>query len=106
MFGKVKIGEKEIEMLGNAATPYRYQQVFHEDYLKKVTGKEEADPNDFFLKLGFVMAMQAEKKDMSKVGMTEFFKWLEQFEPSEAFAAASDIADLYNGNAQGDVDPK
>lgn len=106
MYGKVTIGGKEIEMVANAATPYRYQQIFREDYLKKVTGKEEADPNDFFAKIGFVMAMQAAKKDMSKINMETFYKWLEDFEPSEVFAAASDIADIYNGQEQGSADPK
>lgn len=107
MFGVVTIGGKDVEMLANAATPYRYQAIFHEDYLKQVTGAVEADPNDFFTKLGFVMAMQAEKKrDMSKVSADTFYEWLSQFEPSEVFAAVSDIADLYNGNAASDVDPK
>lgn len=106
MLGTVKIGNKDVEMLGNAATPYRYQQIFHEDFLKRVTGKEEADPTDFFTKIGFVMAMQAAKKDMSKVNLEGFYKWLEGFEPADVFAAASDIADVYNGTAKGDVDPK
>lgn len=106
MFGKVKIGGKEVEMIGNAATPYRYQAIFHEDYLKKVTGKEEADPNDFFAKIGFVMAMQAEKKDMSKINQDSFLAWLEQFEPGDVFEAVGEISDLYNGNSKGEVDPK
>lgn len=106
MYGKITIGGKEVELVANAATPYRYQQIFHEDYLKKVTGKEEADPNDFFTKIGFVMAMQAAKKDLSKVNVETFYKWLEEFEPSEVFAAAGDIADVFNGEAAGTVDPK
>lgn len=106
MYGKVKIGEKEIEMLANAATPYRYQQIFHEDYIKQVTGKTEAEPADLFTKLGFTMAMQAAKKDMSKVSIADFYAWLEEFEPSDVFAAAGTIADFYNGNGKGEVDPK
>lgn len=106
MYGKVTIGKKEVEMVANAATPYRYQQIFHEDYLKKVMGKEETEPNDFFAKMGFVMAMQAAKKDMSKLNEESFFKWLEGFEPSDVYAAAGDIAEVYNGNLEGDVDPK
>ena len=106
MYGKVTIGGKEVELVANAATPYRYQQIFHEDYLKKVTGKEEADPNDFFAKIGFVMAMQAAKKDLSKINVESFYRWLEEFEPSEVFAAAGDIADVFNGSGQGSADPK
>lgn len=106
MYGVVKIGGKDIEMIGNAATPYRYKQIFHEDYLAQVTGKVETDPNDFFVKIGFTMAMQATKKDMSKVGMEDFFAWLSQFEPADVFAAAEDIADLYNGNMETTVSPE
>lgn len=106
MFGTVKIGDKEVEMTGNAATPYRFKQVFHEDYLKKVTGKEEAEPADFFAKLGFIMAMQAEKKDMSKLNEESFFRWLEAFEPSDVFSAADAIADLYAQNEETASDPK
>lgn len=106
MYGKVTIGDKEVELLANAATPYRYQQIFHEDYFKKVTGKEEAEPADLFVKLGFVMAMQALKKDMSKVSIADFYTWLEGFEPSGVFEAVDAIADVYNGNAKGEVDPK
>lgn len=106
MYGTVSIGNKEVDMVANAATPYRYQQIFREDYLKKVSGKEETDPTDFFVKIGFVMAMQAAKKDMSKINMESFYKWLEGFEPADVFAAAGDIADVYNGEAAGNVDPK
>lgn len=106
MYGRIKIGDKDVELVANAATPYRYQQIFREDYLKKVSGKEETDPTDFFVKIGFVMAMQAAKKDMSKINLESFFKWLEGFEPADVFAAASDIADVYNGEAAGNVDPK
>ena len=106
MFGKVKIGEKDVEMLANAATPYRYQQIFHEDFIKKVTGKEDSEPADFFTKIGFTMAMQASKKDMSKIGIADFYTWLEGFEPNEVFTAVDAIADLFNGNYEGDVNPK
>lgn len=106
MYGTVTIGGKDIAMLANAATPYRYQQIFHEDFIKKVTGKDEAEPADFFAKIGFTMAMQAAKKDMGKLSIAEFFAWLEEFEPSDVFSATDAIADIYNGNTKGDVDPK
>lgn len=106
MYGKVKIGNKEVEMLANAATPYRFQQIFHEDFIKKVTGKEDSEPADFFTKIGFTMAMQAMKKDMSKISIADFYTWLEGFEPADVFTAVDAIANLYNGNHEGDVNPK
>lgn len=107
MFGTVKIGEKEFEMVANAATPYRYNQIFHEDYMAQVTGKVETDPHDFFAKIGYVMAMQATKKtDLSKLNFETYMAWLEQFEPADVFSAVDEIADIYNGNNHTDVDPK
>ncbi len=106
MFGKVVIGGKEIELVANAATPYRYQAVFHEDYFAKVQGTEETDPNDFFLKVGYIMAMQAEKKDMSKCNFDSFLSWLSMFDLSEMFKAIEQIADVHNGNGETNSDPK
>ncbi len=106
MYGKVMIGSKEVEMLANAATPYRYQIIFKEDFFKKVSGKEETDSRDFFAKLGYTMAKQAEKGDMSKLNTDTFLMWLEAFEPADVFAATSDIADIYNGMKVTSVDPK
>ena len=106
MYGKVMIGDKEVEMVANAATPYRYKAIFGEDFLKKVKGQEEADPNDFFAKLGYVMAMQAQKKDMAKLNTETFYKWLEGYEPNDVFSACDAISEIYAGNASTDVDPK
>lgn len=33
MYGKIMIGTKETAMLANAASPYLFKQVFHEDFL-------------------------------------------------------------------------
>lgn len=106
MYGVVKIGTEEVEMVANAATPYRYQAIFKEDFLKKIKGKEEADPNDFFSKLGYVMAMQAAKRDMAKLSIETFYKWLEGFEPNDVFNACDAIAAIYTGTTEGEVDPK
>lgn len=106
MYGKVLIGGKEVEMLANAATPYRYQMIFKEDFFKKISRKEETDPRDFFAKMGYTMAKQAEKGDMSKLNMDTFLKWLEAFDPADVFSATQDIADIYNGTQETGVDPK
>lgn len=107
MFGVVKIGEKEVEMLANGATPYRYKTVFHEDYLAKVTGKiSDAEATDMMAKMGYIMAMQAEKADMTKLSLETFIEWLEQFNPNDIYAATSAISDIYAGNAESDVAPK
>lgn len=107
MYGVVKIGEKDVEMVANAATPYRYQAIFHKDFLAEVSGAKEVYPQDFFARMGYVMAMQASKKtDLSKLNEETFLTWLSDFEPSDVFAAADAIADIYNGSAETNTDPK
>lgn len=107
MFGKVKIGDKEVEMLANGATPYRYKQIFHDDYLAKVTsGISDADATDMMAKMGYVMAMQAAKADMGSLSEDSYIEWLEQFEPNDIYAASSEISDIYAGNTKTEVDPK
>lgn len=107
MFGKVKIGSKEVELLANAATPYRYNQIFHDDYMKKVSGEtSEAEKIDLFVRLGFVMAKQAEGADMNKLNEDMFFEWLEGFEANDLFEAAGDISLFYAGTTATETDPK
>ena len=106
MFGTVKIGNKDVDMLANAATPYRYQMIFKEDFFGRVTGKVEVESRDFFAKIGYVMAMQAVKADMNKLNVDTFLVWLEGFEPADVFSAAGDIADIYNGTREGSSSPK
>lgn len=108
MYGIVRIGSKDVEMVANGATSYRYQQIFHEDMIKKLTSTEDGlDMTSFMVKLGFVMAMQAEKKrDMNKVNMDTFYEWLGEFEALEPENAAQAISDLYEGNQKSEVDPK
>ena len=106
MYGKVMIGNKEVEMLANAATPYRYQTIFKEDFFSRLNGEVKFDLHDIWAKMGYVMAMQAQKADMSKLNMDTFLAWLEGFETSAVFNAANDIGDIYNGTQETSVDPK
>ena len=107
MFGKVNIGEQEVEMLATASTAYRYQMIFHEDFLKRATEKTEFTDNiDMYQKVGFVMAMQAEKKDMTKINVDMFYAWLDEFSPTDMFDAVESIAELYNKTEAGSVSPE
>lgn len=108
MFGSVNIGGKEIELVANAASPYRFKQIFRDDFLKRAidTSGNEAESIDLFVKMGFVMAKQAEKADFSKLNEESFFAWLEEFEPSDVQLAAGDIANIYAGNTETKSTPK
>lgn len=107
MLRTIKIGETDIEMLSNAATPYRYMQCFHEDLiLKMAKGLDETEAVGIFQKLGYVMAAQAEKKDLTKLSEEDFYVWLEQFDYLDLMEAEADIAELYTASKKGTVSPK
>ena len=103
MLGKVKIGEQELEMLANGATPLYYTQIFVDDCLSKMTN---GGTIDMWVKVGFVMLKQAEGTDMKKVNVGQFLKWLEQFEPLDLPNAVPDILDLWNKQSQETAKPK
>lgn len=99
MYGKVHIGEKEIEMVANAASPYIYRQVFHEDFLKKIQEKD-VDP-DLFVKMGYIMSKQAEAgakmSDLMKLTIDGFYSWLFEFEAMDVLTASAEISNIYLG---------
>lgn len=107
MYGKVKIGDKEVGMLANAASLYIYKNIFHEDFLKKIQA-EEPD-GDIFQKMGFVMAKQAEiekPSELMKLNIDSFYEWLQNFEALDVILAIDDISDLYLANKNGTSVPK
>lgn len=108
MYGTVTIGGKGVEMVANAASPYRFKQIFREDFLKRAieTNGNEAESVDLFVRMGFIMAKQAEKADFGKLNEDSFFLWLEDFEPSDVQMAAGEIANIYAGNAETSSTPK
>lgn len=107
MVGTVKIGDKGIEMAANAASPYIYKQIFHEDFLLKIQEKNP-DP-DLFQKMGFVMAKQAEIKkvsDLMKLNLDSFYEWLLQFEPMDVMTATAAISNIYFKQSESTAVPK
>lgn len=106
MFRKIKIGEKEVEMVANGATIVRYKQIFHEDYLRAIAESDGVRNLEIFGRMGFVMAMQAAKKDMAKLNEESYIDWLEQFEPMDVNLAVDSIANLFHGNEEETAVPK
>lgn len=108
----VKIGGGEVILTANAATPYRFKQVFNEDLFKifaESTGKteeESIDLADTVMKLAFIMMKQAEKADMGTLSEDDFYTWLEAYDPMDIVLAGGDIVNLYLGSTQGSVAPK
>lgn len=107
MFKTVMIEGKELELLANAATPFRFKQVFHKDLFAVFTNAEKAEEEGFeaVTELAYIMARQAEKADMNKLNEDDFMSWLEGF-GSMAFAeAAEDILNVYTDSAVSSANP-
>ena len=97
MFKTLNIDGKDIEFSANAATPFRYRQIFHKDLLS-ILGNEEKAQNEgveAVTELAFIMAKQAEKADMGKLNEEVFFEWLEGFGSMAFVNNAEDILNIY-----------
>ena len=97
MFKTLNIDGRDIEFSANAATPFRYRQIFHKDLLS-ILGNEEKAQNEgveAVTELAFVMAKQAEKADMGKLNEDMFYEWLEGFGSMAFVNGAEDILNVY-----------
>lgn len=99
MIQNITIQGKEIPMLATAATPYRYKHVFHEDLMKILLAKQDGEgpdvDTDFIGQLAYIMTMQAQGADMTKLNQETFFAWLDQFDPLSVTLAGESILNLY-----------
>lgn len=105
MYGKVMISDLETGFLANAATPFRYKNLFGIDLLS-VLAKGDNSSVDDYVRLAFIMAKQAEKADMTTLTDEDFYQWLESYEFSDLVEALPDIIGLYMKNKQTNSDPK
>lgn len=94
-------------MTANGASVYRYKQVFREDFLALASNSDDDIENvELFVKMGYIMAKQAEKADFSKLNFDSFLEWAGEFEPNALEIAAGDIGNIYAGNSETSVYPK
>ena len=98
-------------LLANAATPFRYKQIFGEDLLTLFANAESEEGGrkryniDFLPELAYVMAMQAKAKNDKKVKLdtlnnSQFIDWLEQYDGLAIENACEEIIDVYLGNTR------
>ena len=107
MFKTLTIGGKEVELTANAATPFRFKQVFKKD-LFAILGNEDKAQNEgveAVTELAFIMAKQAEKADMNKLNYDEFIQWLEDFGPMDFVESAEEILNTYMDSTVGTATP-
>lgn len=113
----VRIGDRQVEMLGNAATALLYKQTFREDLLRAVASLSGAKEEDLIQaieklqKLAFIMNQQATKEFkniVNKLTEEDFILWLSDFEETDfqdpqTFAA---ILSTWNKNLSGSSESK
>lgn len=103
-YGTIKTsGGREVNLLANALTKYRYRQVFGSDLmdeLQNVTEGSAGQQAELFEKLCYVMATQAEKRSET-ASIEDFLAWLEDFGSGEILESALEIVAIYQSNQKG-----
>ena len=107
MFKTLTIEGREIGFTANAATPFRFKQVFKKDLFAVFTDAERAEKEGFeaVAELAYIMARQAEKADMGKLNEEDFMSWLEDFGPMAFAEAAEDVLNIYTDSAKSTANP-
>lgn len=104
MIATIELGKKKVKLLSNAVTAIHYKQVFKKDLLVMMlvdapSGKmNDAEAVEMAQEMCYVMAMQAEKSQMSYDG---YLEWLENQSQMELINKAFDIIDVFKENQVG-----
>lgn len=93
MTSTIKIGDKEITMTANAATCYRYKQVFKKD-LFQLFKSTESMAIDAIQELAYIMMKQA-AKEVDKMDVDDYMSWLEGFNALDFAHASAPIVNVY-----------
>lgn len=104
-------GGKEIKLAANAATPFRFKQLFGTDLLKifqKSANSEEDSMSlaDVVSQLAYIMNKQAEGANMNDISMDDFYTWLEGFEAMDFVVAGEQIINVYLSSTITSVEAK
>ena len=100
----ITVGEKELNLLANAATPIRYKMVFSSDLMVEFnqlnTGKKDGgEMLEITTQLAFIMNRQADcdKKELSALSKDSYVEWLEDFGAMDFVNASEAIINTYLG---------
>lgn len=108
MYKTVMVDGNEMGLSANAATPFRYKQVFKSD-LFSVFGNEkraEEEGVEVVTKLAYIMHNQADGADMNKLNEADFITWLEGFSAMAFVNASEEIINAYMDSTVGTATPK
>lgn len=104
-------GGKEVKLAANAATPFRFKQLFGSDLLRifQQSTKSEDDGmtlGEVVTQMAFIMNRQAEGANMNDISMDDFFSWLEGFEAMDFVNAGEEIINVYLSSTKTSVEAK
>ena len=107
MYKTVTIDGNEMELAANAATPFRYKQVFKEDLFAILGNEKRAEEQgvEVVTKLAYIMHKQAEGADMNKLNEDGFMSWIEGFSSMAFISVADQILNVYMDSATGTAMP-
>lgn len=93
-------GGKEIKLAANAATPFRFKQLFGSDLLRLFQQSSKSEEEsvlmaDVLTQMAFVMNKQAEGADLNSMSMDDFYTWLEDYEAMDFVNAGAEIIGTY-----------
>jgi hypothetical protein len=98
MTREIQIGGAPVKFTGNAATTYRYRQLFNRDLIRAFMQQGTDLDTDMIMELSFVMHLQAEGADNARfnsVSAEDYIAWLEGFEFLDVLGAAPEILGLW-----------
>lgn len=107
----ITIGENDIGMVSNGATPIFYRQIFHKDLFGIVSSDSvtDEDKTHIFAEVAFVMVMQDQKTtaEMMKLTMDDYIEWSAAYDMMDLYSVAVPAAvELWAKNQETGVRPK
>lgn len=112
MINTVKLESgKSVELAANAATPFRFKQLFNTDLLKvfQEGSQDEASSMvlaDTITQLAFIMNRQASGANMNALSLEDFYTWLEDYDAMDFVMSGQEIINIYLASAQSSVEAK
>lgn len=98
MTKEITIGGIPVKFAGNAATTYRFKQLFKLDMLKLFMEKGTDIEIDRIIELAYVMHLQAEgytTEQFNAETEDDYIAWLEQFDFTELLQHAPEILGIW-----------
>lgn len=99
----IKVGSVPVKFTGNAATTYRYKQLFKRDLIKEFMERGSDLDTDMIIELAYVMNLQASgatTETFNSTSFEDYLAWLDGFEFLDILGAAPEILGLWADNAQ------